>query len=309
VVEVIFDKAGHRGVFDAGSRLASSTEEGYENGNESHEEGFPERATALATGSVMSITLSRQDFRAFGLQIDPDDPTRAITVEAQSELIPDASWDLDQLGIYAETGLLEANRLKKESLRIGRRSTVQIFRAGHALSIARRKVKAEKWGEWGRWLATHNLKRTTAWEAIQLYERAGSEDAIANLTPGEAKRQYDIYRRTRRVSQQEMEPQRQKGARRSVTPASDLNTSPGDESANEEWEESGLNDDDCDADETNPERDDLVKPPRTLRAMLTAAINLLLASEQKSHDMDVAYIATLDEIIASAYRLKAKVTT
>lgn len=57
-----------------------------------------------------------------------------------------------------------------------------MFRAGRAISIARRKVKSEKWGEWGRWLEEHYIKGTAAWEAATLYERAGSEDAIANLT-------------------------------------------------------------------------------------------------------------------------------
>lgn|GEM_PF-3543975 len=69
---------------------------------------------------------------------------------------------------------------------------MQIFRSGHALAIARQKVKSERWGEWGRWQEEHNLKRTTAWEAIQLYERAGSEEAIANLTPSQAKRRFGI---------------------------------------------------------------------------------------------------------------------
>ena len=98
----------------------------------------------------MSICMTHQDFRALGLSINPDNPTQAIPVEAQSESIPDDSWDLDRLGIYAETGLNEAARLQKESFQLGRRSTVQIFRSGRALSIARRKVKSEKWGEWGR---------------------------------------------------------------------------------------------------------------------------------------------------------------
>ena len=137
----------------------------------------------------MSIKMTQQELRDLGLQIDPDNPTQAIPVEPQSELVPDESWDLDRLGIYAATGLSEASRLEREFIQLGRRSTIQIFRAGRALSIAERKVK---WGEWGRWLVEHNIKRTTAWEAIQLYERAGSEEAIANLTPSQAKRRCGI---------------------------------------------------------------------------------------------------------------------
>ena len=95
----------------------------------------------------MSISMTQQNFRAFGLQIDPDDPTQAIPVAHQAESVPDESWDLERLGNYAATGLSEASRLQKESIQLGRRSTVQIFRSGHALSIARRKVP---WGDWGR---------------------------------------------------------------------------------------------------------------------------------------------------------------
>jgi hypothetical protein len=126
----------------------------------------------------MSIQISPSDLYALGLQIDPDNPSQAIHVAQQAESIPDESWNLDRLGIYAENGLSEASRLQRESIQLGRRSAVQIFRAGHALSIARRKVP---WGEWGPWLATRNIKRTTAWEAIELYQRAGSEEAIAKL--------------------------------------------------------------------------------------------------------------------------------
>jgi len=139
----------------------------------------------------MSIQMSVGDLRALGLQIDPDNPTQAIPVAHQAESVPNESWDLERLGNYAATGLSEASRLQKESIQLGRRSTVQIFRSGHALSIARRKVP---WGDWGRWLKEHDLKRTTAWEAVELYQRAGSEEAIANLTPSQAKKRYGIGR-------------------------------------------------------------------------------------------------------------------
>jgi len=140
----------------------------------------------------MSIQMSVGDLRALGLQIDPDNPTQAIPAGPQAESFPDETWDLERLATYAETGLSEASRLQKESIQLGCRSTVQIFRSGHALAIARQKVKSERWGEWGRWLAEHNIKRTTAWEAITLYDRAGSEEAIANLTPSQAKKRYGI---------------------------------------------------------------------------------------------------------------------
>ena len=81
----------------------------------------------------MSINLTEAQLLALGLQIDPDDSTRAVPVICQAESIPDDSWDLQKLGLYAATGLNEADRLQRESLQLGRRSTVQIFRAGRAI--------------------------------------------------------------------------------------------------------------------------------------------------------------------------------
>ncbi len=244
----------------------------------------------------MSICMTQQDFRALGLSINPDDPTQAIPVEAQSGSIPDDSWDLERLGIYAETGLNEANRLLRESVQLGRRSTVQIFRAGWALSIARRKVKAQKWGEWGRWLEEHNIKRTTAWEAIQLYERAGSEEAIAKLAPSEAKRRYGIGKPPRLDSQESV----QSGANGAANSSSDST------SASEVESDDGEPEDDEPNDEPNDEPDLLVRPPRTLRAMLTAASNLLLSCVERSGEIDAACGDILAEIGASVQHLQGK---
>ena len=82
---------------------------------------------------------------------------------------------------------------------------------GTCLAIAKGK---SRWGEWGRWLKEHNLKRTTAWEAIQLYERAGSEEAIANLTPSQAKRRFGIGTPPRADTEESAESENHNG----VTP-------------------------------------------------------------------------------------------
>ena len=94
----------------------------------------------------MSIRMTEHELHNLGLRIDPENPTEAIPVASDAKSLPDESWDLEKLALYAATGLSEANRLQKESIELGRRSTIQIFRAGGALSIARRKVQ---WGEWG----------------------------------------------------------------------------------------------------------------------------------------------------------------
>lgn len=248
----------------------------------------------------MSISMTQQEFSALGLQVDPDDPTRAIPLEAQSESIPDDSWDLEQLGRYAATSLNEADRLLRESIQLGRRSTVQIFRSGHALAIARRKVP---WGEWGRWLATHHIKRTTAWEAIQLYERAGSEEAIATLAPTEAKRRYGIDKPPRADTEGSVDSGNHSEATRPLNPSSD-STSP-----SEDEPDDGEPEDDEPNDEPNDEPDLLARPPRTVRAMLVAASNLLLSCVQRSDEIDAACGHILAEIHASVKYLQEKVVS
>jgi hypothetical protein len=139
----------------------------------------------------MSLLMTEQQIGDPGFQGDSRSP-------ACGEPVPDESWDFNRLGNYARSGLGEADRLIRESIQLGRRSTVQIFRAGRAIWIARERIKAEKWGGWGSWLAEHGLARTTAWEAAALYERAGSEEAIKHLTPDQAKQTFGITRRTER---------------------------------------------------------------------------------------------------------------
>jgi hypothetical protein len=146
----------------------------------------------------MTLKLTTEEFHELGLTIDPTDPSKAVPIALLNESLPDDSWDLDQLALYASTGLAEADRLDQESIQVGRRSTVQIYRSGRALSIARRRLKAEGRGRWGRWQEEHGFKRTTAWEAAELYERAGSEDEVAQMTPKDAKSRYGITKPTRR---------------------------------------------------------------------------------------------------------------
>jgi len=121
-----------------------------------------------------------------GLAGDPQHPVMRI----ESEAIPDDSWDLDQLAHYATVGLAESGRLGTEALQLARRSTVQTFWAGCALLVAHEKLKAER--RWVRWLKEHNIPRTSAWEAEELFKRCGSEEAIAGLTLTQAKNKYRI---------------------------------------------------------------------------------------------------------------------
>lgn len=245
----------------------------------------------------MSIQMSEGELRTLGLQLDPGDPTRAIRVAPQADFVPDDSWDLDRLGFYSGTRLNEAKRLHGEMIQLGRRSTVQIFRAGHALSIARQKVK---WGQWDRWLKEHNIKRTTAWEAIQLYERAGSEEAIRNLTWAQAKRRYGITK-SPPVDTRESAEHGDKS-----NPSSDTASHSDDQSGDDDSEDDELDDDEAGL-ETPDEPDVPARPPKSVRDMLIASSNLLLSCLERPHKMDAACGDILDEIEASVKELRAKV--
>lgn len=122
-----------------------------------------------------------------GLTIHPGDPTKAMPLNVPDEAVPDDSWSLDQLGQFVAAGLAESNRLDAEAACLSRKSTVKIFWAGRALMVAKDKVK-EAGKKWTVWLKQQNIPRTNAWEAEELFKRAVHVNAIANLTPTEAKK-------------------------------------------------------------------------------------------------------------------------
>jgi hypothetical protein len=249
----------------------------------------------------MAITMTAHEFHGLGYQFDPADPTRAIPVATQAESVPDESWDLDQLAVYASTGLGEADRLHRESIQFDRRSTVQVFRSGRALWFARKKVKSEKWGEWGRWLQEHNFKRTSAWEAATLYERAGSEDAVANLTPSEAKIRFGIVKPRGADLEKSVEPGNQKETRGT--------SQNGGESDDEDSNDADMDDEDArqGPETAEPNDPDVIdRAPITVREMLLAASNLLVCCEWRSEELDVACGEILDGLSASLERLRGK---
>ena len=74
--------------------------------------------------------------------------------------------------------------------RLSRRTSVETWRVGHALSIVQQKTKP--FGRWTKWLVTHDIPTVTAWEAIRLYESANEEE-VSKLTITEAKTKFGIY--------------------------------------------------------------------------------------------------------------------
>ena len=96
---------------------------------------------------------------------------------------PSETWNLRQLAKYVVARLDKIQRL-------GRRTSVETHRVGHALSIVQQKTKPNR--QWTKWLTKHGIPRTTAWEAIRLFESA-TEEEMSTLTIMEAKIKYGIY--------------------------------------------------------------------------------------------------------------------
>lgn len=130
------------------------------------------------------------ELHALGFRVDPTDRGRAVPLAGPAA--PDDGWETDALGRYAAAELAESTRLDGEARDLVRRSAVHLFRAGRALHLARERLKAA--GEWCGWQTRHGIARTSAWEAIELYERAGNEEAVAGLAISEAKTQFGVTR-------------------------------------------------------------------------------------------------------------------
>ncbi len=106
--------------------------------------------------------------------------------ETDSMSQPDRTWDVDRLTAYAKHEVAEFTLLTK-------RSTVHLFRAGHALSLVRDKKKPTR--EWCKWQQVNDLSRTTVNDAIRLYEAAFSEEAVESLPIMEAFDRFEIRKR------------------------------------------------------------------------------------------------------------------
>ena len=97
---------------------------------------------------------------------------------------------LPELEILFDRELVESDRLQAESDCLSRRSVESLFRAGRVLAAIRDRLKSQ--GKWTEWQKDHKVGVTSAWQAIQLFEKAGSEAAVADLTRTEALIKFNI---------------------------------------------------------------------------------------------------------------------
>ena len=100
-----------------------------------------------------------------------------FNTESENQM-PDPEWDLDHLAAYTRDRMEFAGIL-------GRRTALQIWRAGLALLIVREKQKAER--RWTEWCQAQNIPLSSAYEAMRVAERFENEVDIAGFTAIEAK--------------------------------------------------------------------------------------------------------------------------
>ena len=105
---------------------------------------------------------------------------------------PDLSWTLERLAVYAKDEVSNSDHAEQQAILQANKSAIHLFRAGHALALARDKCKGEQHGEWTKFKKKHRLAGTTANDAIRLYENAKTEDALAGLGITEAKTKFGI---------------------------------------------------------------------------------------------------------------------
>jgi hypothetical protein len=97
-----------------------------------------------------------------------------------------------ELGLFAQEEFDEYRKWRRRSKKAACKATAAIFRLGRWLSQAHDRLLNDGRGKWTAFLAENEVPRTTAWEAMELFRRAGSEEAVSRMTPTEAKRHFGV---------------------------------------------------------------------------------------------------------------------
>ena len=103
---------------------------------------------------------------------------------------PNHNWNLEQLTSYVKDCLKCRDEMNEDLAALGRKSAVELFRAGRALHFIREKLKVQN--AYIKWLEDIGVARTTAHEAIKLYYKAKKESALEKMTITEAKIKFGV---------------------------------------------------------------------------------------------------------------------
>jgi hypothetical protein len=94
---------------------------------------------------------------------------------------PNEGWTVEELTQYARSRLADSGRLEDQAVRLGRRSVVEFYEAGQALSLIRDKLKPQK-NSWVAWQDKCGLSTTHVNRAIRLFEKADGPDDLTRFT-------------------------------------------------------------------------------------------------------------------------------
>lgn len=119
-------------------------------------------------------------------RLKPKPPAPDVTLPT-GDAQPDASWSLDTLASYAKGEVANSKAAEKLAILQAKKSAVHLFRAGHALFLAREQCKGEKHGDWAKFKRKYGLAGTSANDAIRLFENVKTEESLDGLGITEAK--------------------------------------------------------------------------------------------------------------------------
>jgi hypothetical protein len=98
--------------------------------------------------------------------------------EGDEDLLPNPDWGVDRLADYAKS------RFKIAGF-FGRKTAVQLYRAGVAVNYAKTTLKQDR--KWTLWAQRHEIPLGAAWEVSKIADTFRSEDDLNGLTAFEAK--------------------------------------------------------------------------------------------------------------------------
>ena len=113
-----------------------------------------------------------------------------VTPVDPESVVPEADWGIDRLTQYVVSAYQTTTSIEASLAILTRRSVISAFRLGKALWLVRDQMK--QIGSWGDWCEQHGVKRTTAYEYVQLFEKAKTEDAVKGMTLTQAKQFFGV---------------------------------------------------------------------------------------------------------------------
>lgn len=118
---------------------------------------------------------------------------------------PDESWETGQLEAFAKRRLTSSGQAERQAILQAEKAAVDLFWAGCALQIIRAKKKAERHGAWTEWKRTQGYHDTTVNDAIRLFEKAKTPDALYGMGITAAKEKF-VYPFQHNVEDEEASP-------------------------------------------------------------------------------------------------------